>query len=143
MSDDHQGKFLVTEGEWAGWRICQRDRFEIAAGPFYETAGEDGRIITAFRAGPEHLNGGGAVHGGCLMTLSDAALFAIADPALGSSTGVTVSLTGDFVDAGRSGELIEATGEITRAAKSMIFVRGMISSNKRPILSFSGIIKII
>ena len=130
----------VTEGEWAGWYLWQSDAFEQRAGPFYERT-ENGAGVTAFRAGPEHMNGGGFMHGGCLMTFADSALFTIARPAMEGSFGVTVNLSGDFLDAARVGEFVEARGEITRAAKSIVFVRGLVTAEARPVLSFTGIIK--
>lgn len=130
----------VTEGEWAGWSLWQSDAFEQRAGPFYEKF-EDGEGITAFRAGPEHMNGGGFMHGGCLMTFADSALFTIARPAMEGSFGVTVNLSGDFLDSARVGEYVEARGQITRAAKSIVFVRGLVTADGRPVLSFTGIIK--
>lgn len=130
----------ITEGEWAGWSQWQSDAFETRAGPFYERF-EGGEGITAFRAGPEHMNGGGFMHGGCLMTFADAALFTIARPAMAGSFGVTVNLSGDFLDAARVGEFVEARGEITRPARSLVFVRGLVTAEGRPVLSFTGIIK--
>jgi acyl-coenzyme A thioesterase PaaI-like protein len=136
---DSRYKF-INEGEWAGWAQWQSDAFETRAGPFYERfEGEQG--ITAFRAGPEHMNGGGFMHGGCLMTFADAALFTIARPAMAGSFGVTVNLSGDFLDAARAGEFIEGRGDITRAARSLVFVRGLVTADGRPVLSFTGIIK--
>jgi acyl-coenzyme A thioesterase PaaI-like protein len=138
---EHDSRYrLITEGEWAGWSQWQSDAFEQRAGPFYEKFdGDEG--ITAFRAGPEHMNGGGFMHGGCLMTFADAALFTIARPATEGSFGVTVNLSGDFLDAARVGEFIEARGVITRGARSLVFVRGLVTADARPVLSFTGIIK--
>ena len=131
----------VTTGEWAGWSLWHSDAFEQRAGPFYERIDEDGNGITAFRAGPEHMNGGGFMHGGCLMTFADSALFTIARPALESSFGVTVNLSGDFLASARVGQFVEARGEITRAARSTIFVRGLVTADGAPVLSFTGIIR--
>ena len=131
---------LITEGEWAGWSQWQSDAFETRAGPFYERV-EGGEGVTAFRAGPEHMNGGGFMHGGCLMTFADSALFTIARPAMAGSFGVTVNLSGDFLDSARVGEFVEARGVITRAARSLVFVRGLATADARPVLSFTGIIK--
>ena len=139
MGRDSRLKRIKT-GEWAGWDLWQSDAFETRAGPFYERV-EDGQGVTAFRAGPEHMNGGGFMHGGCLMTFADSALFTIARPAMAGSFGVTVSLAGDFLDAARVGAFVEARGEITRAARSLIFVRGLVTADARPVLSFTGIIK--
>ena len=140
-TDDFGGRLKrITEGPWAGWSQWQSDAFETRAGPFYERF-EDGEGVTAFVAGQEHMNGGGFMHGGCLMTFADSALFTIARPAMAGSFGVTVNLSGDFLDAARVGEFVEARGQITRGARSLVFVRGLVTADARPVLSFTGIIK--
>lgn len=139
---DHDSRLqAITEGEWAGWSQWRSDAFETRAGPFYERVEADGDRVTAFRAGIEHMNGGGFMHGGCLMTFADSALFTIARPAMEDSFGVTVNLSGDFLDAARVGEFVEARGVITRGARSLVFVRGLATADGRPVLSFTGIIK--
>ncbi|MDB5695502.1 MAG: hypothetical protein JWN21_1045 [Sphingomonas bacterium] len=130
----------ITDGEWAGWSQWQSDAFEQRAGPFFERF-EDGQGVTAFRAGQEHMNGGGFMHGGCLLTFADSALFTIARPAMEGQFGVTVNLSGDFLAAARVGQFVEARGEITRAARSLLFVRGLVTADREPVLSFTGIIK--
>ena len=132
---------LVTEGEFAGWSVWQSDAFEQRAGPFYEKLDADGRGRSAFRAEPRHMNGGGFMHGGCLLTFADSAIFTFAREALGDHHGVTVNLSGDFLDSARVGELIEATGEVTRGGHKTIFVRGLATADGRPVLSFTAIIK--
>ena len=81
------------------------------------------------------------MHGGCLMTFADSALFTIARPALADSFGVTVNLSGDFLASARAGQFIEARGDITRAARSTIFVRGLVTADGDAVLSFTGIIR--
>ena len=81
------------------------------------------------------------MHGGCLLTFADYALFCIGDAALEGAGSVTASLHGEFIDAAGVGEFIEARGEVIRAGKSLVFIRGMITSGERPLLSFSGIVK--
>ena len=146
MSEDQAVSFddrlkLVTEGEFAGWSMWQSDAFEQRAGPFYERFEADGRGICAFRAEPRHMNGGGFMHGGCLMTFADSAIFTIARADLKNTHAVTMNLSGDFLDAARVGELIEARGEVTRAGGKTIFVRGLATADGRPVLSFTAIIK--
>jgi uncharacterized protein (TIGR00369 family) len=131
----------ITEGEWAGWRIWSSDPFELHAGPFYARRDEDGRMVCAFRAERKHMNGGGFMHGGCLMTFADYALFCIADGALQDTGSVTASLNGEFIDGAVEGELIEASGEVVRAGGSLVFIRGLVSTGGRPLLNFSGIVK--
>jgi uncharacterized protein (TIGR00369 family) len=131
----------ITEGEWAGWRIWSSDPFELLSGPFYSRRGADGRMVCAFRAEQKHMNGGGFMHGGCLMTFADYALFSIADEALQGSGSVTASLNGEFIDGAVVGELIEASGEVVRAGNSLVFIRGLVSTGGRPLLNFSAIVK--
>ena len=132
---------VITEGEWAGWRIWSSDPFELHAGPFYARRNEAGQMVCAFRAERKHMNGGGHMHGGCLLTFADYALFCIAEDALKDSGSVTASLNSEFIDGAVEGELIEATGEVVRAGGSLVFIRGIISTGGRPLLNFSAIVK--
>jgi uncharacterized protein (TIGR00369 family) len=131
----------VADGEWAGWATYDTDPFETLAGPFYQRRDEGGRMVCAFRAERKHMNGGGFMHGGCLATFADYALFAIAEDALRGTGSVTASLNCEFVDSAREGELIEARGEVVRAGGSMVFVRGLVETGGRPLLNFSAIVK--
>ena len=131
----------VTEGEFAGWSTWNSDAFEQRAGPFYETRAVDGSHIAAFRAEERHMNGAGFMHGGCLMTFADSALFTIASDALEGSHGVTMHLAGDFLDPASVGQLIEARGEVVRAGGKTIYVVGKVTADGKPVLSFNGIIR--
>jgi uncharacterized protein (TIGR00369 family) len=129
-----------TDGEFRGWRTWRRDNFESHTGPFWHRMDEDGQIRCAFRVEKKHLNGMGNVHGGAFMAFADYCLFAIAAPVL-QGPAVTVSFGCEFLDAAREGELVEGSGEITRAGGSMIFLRGLLKSAGRPLFTFSGTIK--
>jgi acyl-coenzyme A thioesterase PaaI-like protein len=131
---------VETSGEFAGWRTWSRDNFETHNGPFWHRMEDDGSIRCVFRVEKKHLNGTRNVHGGCFMAFADYCLFAMAAPVL-EGPGVTVSFGCEFLDAAREGELVEGTGEITRAGGSMIFLRGLLKSGERPLLTFSGTIK--
>jgi uncharacterized protein (TIGR00369 family) len=132
---------VITEGDWAGWRIWGSDPFEIMTGPFYARRDEIGRMVCAFTAEQKHMNGGGFMHGGCLMTFADYAIFCIAEEALKESGSVTASMNAEFVDSAVVGERVEATGEVVRAGGSLVFVRGLVTAAGRPLLNFSAIIK--
>jgi len=129
-----------TDGEFAGWRTWSRDSFETHTGPFWHRMEDDGSIRCAFRVETKHLNGSHNVHGGCFMTFADYCLFAIAGPLL-NGPGVTVGFSCEFLDAAREGELIEGTGEVTRAGGSLIFLRGQLTCGERTLFTFSGTIK--
>lgn len=134
------GPQLVTQGEWAGWRHWSGDPFETQSGPYYFRE-EEGRIRCAFRAERKHMNGGNFMHGGCAMTFADFALFSIADHVLKDERAVTVTLNGEFIGPAHEGDLVEATGEVIKAGKSMVFIRGLVSTGGNPVLSFSGVVK--
>ena len=79
----------------------------------------------AFQPRGDHLNGGGAVHGGLLMTFADSVLGIAAWGACEPGAWcVTVSQSSNFLRAVRPGDLIEVTPVVTRATRSMIFTRG-------------------
>jgi acyl-coenzyme A thioesterase PaaI-like protein len=131
---------IGTEGEFAGWRTWSRDNFETNNGPFWHRMEDDGRIRCAFRVEKKHLNGASNVHGGALMSFADYCLFATASPIL-EGPGVTMTFACEFLDAAREGELVEGRVDITRAGRSMIFLRGLLTSGERSLFSFSGTIK--
>ncbi|HMO43187.1 MAG TPA: PaaI family thioesterase, partial [Phenylobacterium sp.] len=101
----------------------------------------DGTFCCAFRAEKKHMNGGGFMHGGCIMTFADFSLFVIARQALEGQHSVTATFNGEFVGAVPLGSLVECTGEGVRAARSMVFVRGLITAGGENVMSFSGVIK--
>lgn len=133
---------IVENGDFAGWTTYDlKDTFDQTVGPFYFRPDPDGSMRCAFRAEQKHMNAGGRMHGGCLMTFADIALFQTAYQEMEGSNGVTVQLDSTFVDAARVGDLVEATGEVVRAGGSLIFVRGRISVQDRTVMTFSGIIR--
>jgi uncharacterized protein (TIGR00369 family) len=133
---------LVAEGEFAGWwRFAARDTFDEIMGPFYFQRGPDGRTRCAFRAEQKHMNAGGRMHGGALMTFADIALFMIAYETMEGHRGVTVQLDSVFLDGAKVGDLVEASGEVTRAGGSLVFARGQITTGPRMLLTFSGVIR--
>ncbi len=129
------------EGEFAGWHHWNHDPFETRSGPFFMRREEDGSYLSAFRAEDRHMNGAGFMHGGCLMTFADFALFAIATDELDGANAVTMNLSNDFLGAIHPGALVEARGEVTRGGGKTIFVRGLITGDSKPSLSFTGIIR--
>ncbi len=124
-----------------GWVLqSHMQTFSGHAGPFYRR--EDGPASgMGFYAEPHHANLGNVVHGGALMTLADMSLFDICFRAAGRLKAVTVTMNAEFIGPGPIGEFIEASGEMTRAGKSLLFARGLITANGNSILSFSGTLK--
>ena len=131
----------IETGEWAGWTNWPDEPFEYdTAGPFYFRVDDQGPVA-AFRAERKHMNGGGVMHGGCLMTFADFALFAIANKEMDGGYGLTVAFTSEFLDGPKVGEWVEARGEVLRAGRSLVFVRGIVTSDGRACLNVSGTLK--
>jgi uncharacterized protein (TIGR00369 family) len=145
MSEGNEASFgtlsTMESGEFAGWQYWNGDPFETRSGPFFHRREDDGSYVSAFRAEARHMNGGGFMHGGCLLTFADFALFAIATDDLAGDHAVTLNLAGDFLGAVQVGALVEARGEVTRGRGKTIFVRGLVTGDGAPALSFTGIIR--
>jgi len=138
---------LQTEGEFKDWLYWPQEAFEFGvAGPFYyKKIGDE--YVARFRAADKHMNASKVMHGGCLMTFADFALFSIAHDYI-DYYAVTVAFTSEFLSAPVPGQLMEARGDVLRAGGyvlraggSIIFVRGIITADGTPALNFSGTIK--
>lgn len=112
--------------------------FGQSLGPLYRRLDGGG---FAFRTGPEHRNGRGITHGGVLMTIADQTLGLTVQKAIDGGPAVTVTLNCDFVDGAMAGELIEVEAAVTRVTKSLVFVKGELTSGGRTILTAAGIWK--
>jgi len=103
----------------------------------------DGRFHCKFKPEPRHLNGGGVVHGGMLMSFADHVLGQTVWFAIGEKPCTTMSLNCDFVSAGKLDEWIEGTAQITRKTRSIVFVQGELTSGGKTVLAATGLWKII
>ena len=136
--DKHKAE---THAAPEGWTLQSRSgTFSGHAGPFY-FRDEGGPAGVGFFAEGHHANMGGVIHGGALLTLADMALWDICRREIGLFKGVTVTLNAEFVGAGPVGSFIEATGEMVRAGRKLMFARGLVSANGEAVMSFSGTLK--
>jgi len=133
---------LLKDGPFAGWSTWSAggDPFETAIGPFCFRADGD-KVRCAFAPRQAHLNGGGTIHGGALMSFADFALFCIAHKELANARAVTLTCNSEFLKAGTLEGVVEAQGEVLRATRTLIFVRGLITQLSQPLLAFSGTLK--
>ncbi len=136
--------------ELNGFTLWAADEpFENHSGPFFMKLQKNGKHLSAFLASDQHMNGGGFLHGGLLMTFADYALFVIAHDELNINNdergyAVTVSCQTDFLAASSQRGAVFADGEVTRNTKSLIFVRGRIFTKDEEdtiLATFSGILK--
>ena len=128
-----------------GYEILRGDMgFSAHIGPFYVRKPINGHTLAfGFRVAPHHVNRGGVVHGGMLVSFADHALGAMASVAAGRKPCSTISLDCNFVAPGKPGDWIECTGEVVRATSSVVFVEGRLKADGRSLLQAKGIWKLL
>jgi acyl-coenzyme A thioesterase PaaI-like protein len=90
-----------------------------------------------------HLNGGGTLHGGMAMALADIVMGRTVRNALQDAKALTISLNCDLIGASKLGDRVKGVATITRRTRSMVFISGELSVEGKPILTATGIWKIL
>jgi acyl-coenzyme A thioesterase 13 len=119
--------------------------FNHSIGPFYRLPDADGgeTVRFAFVVAEKHMNSGGSIHGGMLMSFVDMAMGQTSRAKTGATGGSTISLNCDFVGPGRLGDVIEARVRVSRRARTMLFLGAELYSGDRLILVATGLWKVI
>jgi len=117
--------------------------FNLHAGPFYRLPDEGAVRRFAFIALDKHMNSVGSVHGGLLMTFADIAMSRTSRLATDAKSCSTVSLSCDFVGAGRLGDLIEIRVHVTRQTRTLVFLSSQMTAGDRVLLAAQGMWKIL
>lgn len=125
----------------AGWSVHRDEGFIEHVGPIWELR-ESGAMRYGFVADPKHVNLLGVVQGGMLMTFADRALGLEAWNAAGTPC-VTVQFEMQFLAPTRIGEFVELRPEMVRRTASLVFLRGVLLANSRPVAAVSGIWKVL
>jgi uncharacterized protein (TIGR00369 family) len=123
------------------------DPFEDHVGPFYFRISGDARqagsVHCVLPTHPRHGNYAGGVHGGATLAFADYALCLVAgraaDGGTNSSFAMTVSIAVEFLEAGRIGPPLEASGEPLQVTGRLAFARGSVTQQGRTIALWSGV----
>jgi len=123
------------------------DPFEDHVGPFYfrisGDASQAGSVHCVLPTEERHGNYAGGVHGGAILTFADYALCLVAGRAAAggtnSSFAMTVSIAVEFLDGGRVGLPLEASGEPLQVTGRLAFARGSVTQAGRTIALWSGV----
>ncbi|MFM9865637.1 MAG: PaaI family thioesterase [Micropepsaceae bacterium] len=90
-----------------------------------------------------HLNGGQALHGGMAMALADIVMGRSVRDALEGGTAMTISLNCDLIGPARLGDRIRGEATVTRRTRSIVFISCALTVEGKPILTATGIWKIV
>lgn len=123
-----------------GWTPVTGGSFMRMVGPLWRKG--FGREVR-FGLLPEakHGNHRNIVHGGMLMTLADYGLGSYMAEIVGNQNQVTIQLDVQFNSPAILGEFLEVKTEMTRQTSQLFFLRGLIMSGERVVVSASGIWK--
>ena len=133
---------LKPTGAPEGYEVCEDRSFNTYVGPLFFRA-ENGESHALFEVKEHHLNFGGVVHGGMLMTFADMVMGQTVRRAMGETRCSTVSLNCDFVASAKLGEWVQGTARIVRKTRSILFVAGEVYTEERTILTASGLWKVL
>lgn len=116
-----------------------RGPFTMHNGPFFHRACEDG-VEHGFRVSARHCNGVGLLHGGMIGAFFDGLLAsAVGQAARGPA--VTINLSINYLDVGRSGNWVTGRARVTRLTRDLAFVEGVMSVGDRDLARASAVFK--
>lgn len=139
MSQGGEGKKIEVPEGFAP--IEKPSAFGQLIGPVYERMNEDGTFVRALRVEDKHTNLGGVVHGGVLMSFADVILGTVCYRHT-ERPGASIRLVTDFVAPARVGDWLEGCGEVVKATRSVVFARGELTIDGRPVMTMSGTYKL-
>ena len=127
---------------WYSWGEFPRGSFAGATGKLLFRPEGEGRARCRIFPTERHLNMGGSIHGGAVMSFIDMAMFA-GGRCAGMAEGhyVTLDLTTHFIARGEIGKPLDANVELIRQTRSLVFLQGTCSQDGETCYSFSGTLK--
>lgn len=127
----------------AGWKPRTLPGFMGVAGPLWTHRSDGEGWHYGLLAAPSHLNPGGVVHGGALVTLIDHVISTVAWEAMGRATCLTMQLDTHFLAAVREGDFALARAEVVHKTPGILFLRGVVTVRQAPVLQAQSVMKVI
>ena len=127
---------------WYSWGDFPRSSFASATGRLLFKPDGPGRGIARIFPTEAHMNMGGSLHGGSVMSFIDMSMFA-GGLCAGMDPGhfVTLDLTTHFLARGQPGTPLDAHVELVRQTGGHAFLQGVVKQNGENCYSFSGTLK--
>ena len=119
-----------------GWLVDNNGGpFTELIGPLLRKADTTAGVIKGMRIEYRHTNANGVAHGGVLLALMDNLMGTAIVVAAPGSNYVTAATTASFLGAARLGEFVEASAEITRQGRNLVFIRATLHAGGRTLLT--------
>lgn len=128
---------------WFSWGDFPRGSFAAQTGRLLFRPDGPGKGLVRMFPEEKHLNMGGSIHGGAVMSFIDMALFA-GGRCAGMAEGhyVTLDLHVHFIARGRIGVPLDAHVRLIRQTKGgHVFLSGTAEQDDEPCYSFTGTLK--
>ncbi|HEX5934755.1 MAG TPA: PaaI family thioesterase [Pseudorhizobium sp.] len=129
--------------EEQGWVREIDDGFLGLVGPVYSQPFASGVGRFRFHAEAKHRNRAGFVQGGMLMTFADRAMGKTARQHDQDRAQATAQFDMHFLEPVRIGETVEIACTIVRQMRHLVFMRGDLTVDDRPVAAAQGVWKII
>jgi acyl-coenzyme A thioesterase 13 len=127
---------------WYSWGDFPRGSFAGATGRLLFMPDGPGRGRTRMFPTEAHMNMGGSLHGGSVMSFIDMSMFA-GGLCAGMERGhyVTLDLTTHFLARGRPNIPLDGYVELVRQTRGHAFLQGVVKQDGENCYSFSGTLK--
>jgi uncharacterized protein (TIGR00369 family) len=127
---------------WYSWGDFPRGSFAAATGKLlFKPDGEGGATCRMFPT-EAHMNMGGSIHGGAVMSFIDMAMFA-GGRCAGMEEGhyVTLDMATHFLARGKAGIPLDAHVKVIKQTRSHVFMQGIVRQDGDACYSFTGTLK--
>jgi acyl-coenzyme A thioesterase PaaI-like protein len=127
---------------WLSWGDFPSGSFAAATGRLLFKPDGPGRAICRMFPDESHMNMGGSLHGGSVMSFIDMSMFAGGLCAgMAQAHYVTLDLTTHFLARGRPGTPLDCHVELVRQTRGHAFLQGIVRQDDEPCYNFSGTLK--
>lgn len=127
---------------WFSWGDFPRSSFAAATGRLLFKPDGPGKAMVRMFPTEDHMNMGGSIHGGAVMSFIDMSMFA-GGLCAGMERGhyVTLDLTTHFMARGQAGSPLDSHVELVKQTRGHAFLQGVVRQDGENCYAFSGTLK--
>lgn len=127
---------------WYSWGDFSRGSFAAATGRLLFKPDGPGKAIVRMNPTIDHMNMGGSLHGGAVMSFIDMSMFAGGLCAgMERAHYVTLDMTTHFLARGNDSGPLDCHVELVKQTRGHAFLQGVVRQHGEPCYSFTGTLK--